>query len=72
MWKVPKGQRMGKCHGAADEESAARAMDEESVEGQWRKKIFVEGKGWSEGPRAIIGACFLKERVEYWTWECDE
>ena len=44
MWKVPKGQRTGMCHGAADEESAERAMDEESAEGQWMKKVLIESK----------------------------
>ena len=51
MWKVPKGQGMGKCHGAADEENAARAMDEESVKGQWMKKVCIEGNGGSDGPK---------------------
>ena len=42
---------MGKCHGAADEENAARAMDEESAKGQWMKKVRIEGNRWSEGPK---------------------
>ena len=51
MWKVPEGQGMGKCHGAVDEENAARAMDEEIAKGQWMKKVCIEGNRWSEGPK---------------------
>ena len=43
MWKVHKGQRIGMCHGAADEESAEKAMDAESAEGEWMKKVLIEG-----------------------------
>ena len=51
MWKVPKGQGMGKCHGAAHEESARRAIDEGSAEANEESKCFVEGNERSEGPK---------------------
>ena len=52
---------MGKCHGAADEESAARAMDEESAEGQRVKEILIVGSGWSETPKGNNGSTFPEE-----------
>ena len=42
---------MEKCHGAADEENAARAMDEESAKEHWMKKVRIKGNRWSEGSK---------------------
>ena len=72
MWKVPKGQRMGMCHGAANEESAERAMDEESAEGQWMKKVLIEGKRCSEGPKGNNWGTLSEGADRIWPCECDE